>query len=476
MSLRSNVLKSVTWTLGTNFTGLVINLVLGVWLARILGPDSYGLVGMVLVITGFAKLLQDFGFGEAIIQKQDLRQEDYSSVFWFNMLVSLVLSLATFLCAPLIASFYDRPELIPITQALSIIFLLNAVAIVQRIRLEKEYKFKQLGIADVISSLISVVMALVAALNGLGVWSLVILHLVKAVAYDVVVWLYSGWLPSFTMKKKSLLGLSRFGLALFLNGLFENLASGIDKLLIGKSLGEGPLGVYGKSVSTVRMPVMQLMSALGRVIYPAFSQIQKNKDKIYAVYVQMVEVVTILIFPIMLGFVVFGDEIVLGLFGEKWIDMIPVFKILSLTTGLIPFNILVDQVVKSQGNVKYLNYITFIEKPLTIIAVIIGIWFGSIVTVAYSLAIGMIFTFLVKSYIAMLTLEHSMWKLLVEHIKATRILWLPVAAAICLYLFGLMDDVIIKLVVLASTGALSIGIFWKRLLVPIYHQVMSFRK
>lgn len=430
---------------------------------------------MVLVITGFAHLLLDFGFGEALIQDQNISDEDYSSVFWLNLSIASLLTLIVFLSAPLIAQFYKNPELISITRGLSFVFLLNGAAIVQRIKLEKSFRFKTIGLVEVVSSLLSVSLALVMAFNNYGVWSLVVLHLTKPLFYNVAIWVLSKWSPLFSFQLNSIKKLSKFSFALFINGLLGTLSLNLDKILIGRSLGETSLGVYSKSFSTVRMPVNQVMSALGRVIFPAFSSIQSDHNKIFEVYKQVVLLISTLIFPVMLTFFIFSDELVLGLFGEKWAAMGPIFKILSVTVGLIPFNILADSVVKSQGRIDLLNYITFIEKPMVIIAVVIGILMGSINTVALAFSINIVLVFFIKSFIVTKALHKTYWPLLFCHLRSIRIIILPVLAMVLIGQLISGPSLMLKFAVLASTLLVSLVLLKSSLITPAFEFIKSYR-
>ena len=320
---KEKVVDGVLWVFLANLAGFVVNFSLGIWLARILGPNAYGLVGMVLVITGFAHLLLDFGFGEALVQRQEVSQSEYSSVFWLNMVIALCLTLLVYLSAPLIARFYGTQEIIPLCRALSLIFLLNGAAIVQRTRLEKSFRFKALGMAEVVSALSAVGLAIILALNGIGVWSLVALHLSKPLIYNMILWISANWRPSFEMNWGGVRSIARFSSALFLNGVLGTLSLSLDRLLIGKWFGAASLGLYSKSMATVRMPVDQIMSVVGRVIYPAFAEIQTDRKRIYQIYKKVVLVIATLVFPIMASFYFFGEDIISFLFGSKWIEMIP---------------------------------------------------------------------------------------------------------------------------------------------------------
>ena len=215
----------------------------------------------------------------------------------------------------------------------------------QRVKLEKEMQFKQIGIAEFVSTLLSYIVAIYYAYYNFGVWSLVILHVTKPLLYSILIWWYSKWVPNlyfsfFTIKKYL-----NFSFAIFINGVFDTISTSIDRLLIGRYLGELSLGIYSKSLSTVRMPVNTFMSAISRVFFPVFSKIQNDKYRVFKIYNKFIDTFTGFICLFALVFYFFGFEIVILVFGEKWRDMIPVFKIFSLGLIFLPFNKLIDIVM-----------------------------------------------------------------------------------------------------------------------------------
>jgi PST family polysaccharide transporter len=476
LELKKKVVSGIFWTAISNVGGVVLSFSLGVWLARLLGPPAYGLINMVLVVAGFGRLLLDFGFGEALIQKRDVDQQDYSSVFWFNILVAIGLTAAFFFCSPIISSFYHKPDLLPICQVMSLSFLLNGAVIVQRIKLEKAFKYKLISAAELGSTLSSTALAIYLAIQGYGVWSLVILNLSKSLIYGLIIWVSSQWLPTMMFQFDRIKKLSRFSLALMANGSFNTLATSLDKLLLGRFKGEMSLGLYSKSYSTIRLPVNQVTYALSRVMYPAFSEIQDKKSKIFEVYGKIIRVISYLLFPVMAVFIFFGESIVIWLFGADWTAMTPIFRILAITAGFIPFNIFADSIVKSQGSVKHLNLITFIEKPLVIVATIIGIASGSVITLSWSLAICVFVVFLIKSNIVSLVLNKPLGHLLLTHIRALGLVVLPVLAMSLVLWSRLSYGISTQIAIFLTALTISAFLLRKQIAEPIIEVLNIYRK
>lgn len=458
-NLKRDFVNGVIWTSISNFGGTIINFTLGIWLARILGPGVYGIIGMALVVTGFSRLFLDFGFGEALIQQKKSSNKDYSTVYWYNIISSFVLCFIIYFSSNLIGEFYRNEALIPLTKVISFVVILNSLGMVQRIKLEKEMRFKEIGVAEFASSLISVSLAIYFALYGFGVWSLVILNLSKPLLYAFVLSLYSKWIPSFVFSIGSIKNLLGFSFALFINGVFETIASVIDKVLIGRNLGELSLGIYSKSVATVRMPVNTMMAALGRVIYPAFSKIQDDPKRIFNIYKQFVIILTCVVFPCAIIFYVFGGDIVKLVFGEKWFDMIPIFKIMAVGIVVLPFNVLIDSVVKSSGNAKYLNFITFYEKPITVICLLVGIYLGNLYYIALMVNLALFINFFIKSFIMTLLLKASFINLIQYHIYCLKFLIIPVSGLYFLSLTSYWNIFELKLIILPVSFVFSFFVF-----------------
>ena len=464
---RIQFLSGVSWTAGANIMGFIINFSLGVWLARILGPEAYGVIGMILVFVGFARLFMDFGFGEALVQKQETTDTDYSTVFWFNLIVSAILSMTLFFLASLISSFYNSSSLAPISRFLSLVFILQSFGMVHRVKLEKELKFKEIGISEVSSSLLATMIAIIFALSNYGVWSLVVFHLTKPLFYSVSMWFFTLWLPRFNFSLDSLRELIKFGFALFINGFFETIASSLDRLLVGKYFGSANLGLYEKAKSNVRLPAMQIMSAMGRVFFPLLSQIQEDTNRIYFIYTRIAGALTSILLPVMVFFFFFGEEIILFVYGDKWISMINLFTVMAITAGLIPFNVLIDSVVKSQGKARFINYITFYEKPIMITSVLFGIWFYDIKALTISVTIAIAVVFFIKTAIVAKCLNKSFIKLLHEHLKSLRLGLIPVLLIGLSNYFATTHIILIQFILFLIGFSVSYFIFRESSIKPV---------
>ena len=466
-NLKSKFISGLLWTSSSNIGAIIINFTLGVWLARILGPEAYGIIAMIIVVTGFSRLFLDFGFGEALIQNLNTSTKDFSTIFWYNLISALLFSFIIFYSSNLISAFYKNFELTPYIKVMSSIVFLNSISMVQKVKLEKEMQFKQIGIAEFVSTLLSYIVAIYYAYYNLGVWSLVILHLTKPLFYSILIWWYSKWVPNlyfsfFTIKKYL-----NFSFAIFINGVFDTISTSIDRLLIGRYLGELSLGIYSKSLSTVRMPVNTFMSAISRVFFPVFSKIQNDKYRVFKIYNKFIFTFTGFICLFALVFYFFGSEIILLVFGEKWRDMIPIFKIFSLGLIFLPFNKLIDIVIKSIGKTNYLHLITFIEKPILILSLCIGIFLGEIYYVAVMFNFSIILNFFVKSYIMTLGLGQSFKTLIFNHFYSLRIILLPLLALFIIFLTENWNNIIVKLLSMVIPFLISLYLFRESSVYPV---------
>lgn len=470
-----NFIKAIAWSSFSSVVVFLINFTLGVWLARILGPGAYGLIAMVMVFVGYGRLIIDFGFGEALVQDQNTADDDYSTIFWFNLLISIILYLASNFLSHSIANFYDLSEIVLLVKVLSLVFIFNAAGIIQKVKLEKAMNFKFLGIADILSSLLSSIIAIILAFKNFGVWSLVFLNLIKAFLNSIFLWMFSSWRPNFVFKIKSLKKYYKFSFSLLMNGLFETIASTLDKIAIGKLLGTNSLGLYNKSFSTVRMPVYQLMNSLGRVIFPALSSIQSNTNSVFLVYIRLVLVISSIMFPMMVVLFFFSYEITSFLFGEKWLDMSPLMAVFSLATGFLPFNILADSVVKSTGKIKYVNLITIIEKPLAVIFVLSGLYFGTLMAVTQMVTLGVFLLFIFKSVIVCKSLGKSIYILLKSHLEGLYVVIVPIITLNMLNYLS-YENLSLKLFLITISFIVSFLIFKSKTITPILEILRSSMK
>lgn len=380
--LRDKTIAGLGWTLGTQVLSQGSRFLISVILARLIAPADFGLLGMVLVFTGFASLFSDFGFGQSLIQREEIEERHRSSVFWLSLAIGFLLAGLTVAAAPLIAHFYRDPRLVPVMMLIAVSFPLGSLGIVQKALLSREMKFRALGLIEVATATISGVVAIFLALRGFGVWSLVWQLILSYVVVSIGTWCVLGWRPCLTFDRKAVAEL--FGFSANLTGFsvvnywFRN----GDNLLVGRYFGSAPLGIYSRAYNLMLLPLSQVTWVVARVMFPALSKLQNEKTRVKNIYLRMVSIIGLITFPLMLGLLVVADHFVLALYGPAWAEMIPVLRIFCILGLMQAISSTVGLIFQSQGRTDWMFWWGSFSGGVSILGIIIGVWIGSMAAIA----------------------------------------------------------------------------------------------
>jgi O-antigen/teichoic acid export membrane protein len=345
-------------------------------MARLLTPKDFGLVGMVTAMIGIFSVFRDFGLSAAVVQRSSITAEQSSTLFWINLLVGAILTLATMAMAPFVAAFYHEQRLIGVTFVLALAFLFNAAGVQHSAQLERQMRFVALSTLDVFSLLISVAVGITMALHGFGYWSLVATPAIAPLIYTVSVWLISGWIPGKPRKDEGVSSMLRFGGTLTLNGLITYFASNFDKILLGRFWGVNALGIYGRAYQLINIPADNLNSAAGGVAFAALSRLQGEPGRFRSYFLTGYALVLSLTVPITFSCGIFAADMVHVFLGRQWGSAVTVFRLLAPTT--LGFAILAPMgwLLASWGQVVKNLRIALVLTPLLISGYAIGLHWG----------------------------------------------------------------------------------------------------
>jgi len=376
VSFKSQFINALAWNAGGKVFSQAFSIIIGIVLARLLTPEAYGLVAMVLVFTGLAALLADVGLGSALVQKQELLSVHFNSVYWCNLALGVTLAITLFTFSTQISGFYDQVEIKPIVQILSLGFVIGAASLVHRQVLVKTMSFKYLALADFFGMAGSGSIAIILALNGFGFWSLVCQQIAnKVIIYIIVSWA-SGWKPKFEFSKAALEELFGFSLYVFLTRLLQYAAMRVDKLITGKYLGASSVGLIDKAQSMMLFPLQNISHTISGVMFPALSSLNGDLPRVRNVYLKCIEAVAFLTFPMMAGMFVVSEAFILGVLGEHWSDLVPIFQVFCLAGVINSVATITGAVYLSQGESKLQFRVNLITRPLVIVCVIVGFAWG----------------------------------------------------------------------------------------------------
>lgn len=375
-SLKKRSITAFIWDMGGTFFGQGSAFVISIFLARLLEPTEFGLVGMAMVFINISHIFIDFGLSSALIQNQRNTNLTYSSVFYVNLLFGLLLTLFLYLIAPIIGNFYDNPEITYIVRWLSLVFIFSSLGQVQSVILRKKLNFKALTIQGLIATTFGGILGVLLAFQGWGVYALIVQQLTSALLGSFLIWKLSNWKPELMFSYKEIKNLTGFSLFVFLDSLFSTIFKNLDVLLIGKVFSPMVLGFYTRSVSLKDQVTNFSSLSLTKVFYPVLSELQDDDTEYSRIYFKVISVVSFLSFGLSGVLYVLGSDIILGLFGSKWAPSVPIFQVLILSVVNYPISSMIVNAFMSKGKSKENFVIGLYRKFIRIIPLLFAYFYG----------------------------------------------------------------------------------------------------
>jgi O-antigen/teichoic acid export membrane protein len=385
MSLKEKTIRGLTWSGIAQISKQLSQFIITAILARMLTPKDFGLIGMATVFTGFITIFANMGISSALIQKQNTKEEHLSSAFWLNIFVGFLLSLLFSVLAPLIARFYNQPQLKDILIVLSLNFFVASFSIVQQSILTKELEFKTLTKRDILAIVLSGIIGITLAANGFGVWSLVLQSLCLTFFNAFLIWNLSTWRPRFYFSFKEIKEIFMFSSHITGFNVVNYFARNMDYLLIGKFLGGEALGLYSLAYKLMLAPLTNISWVISRVMFPAFSKIQNDLPKIRANYLKMVHVISLITFPILLGLFAVAPEFVKVFYGPKWSAAAQLIQILCFCGMIQSVTSIGGSVYLSLGRADLQFKVALISSSLVSLIIFLALPYGVMgVALAYT--------------------------------------------------------------------------------------------
>jgi O-antigen/teichoic acid export membrane protein len=385
LSLRHQVIHGLSWSFAARFGSQLSQLIVSIILARMLTPNAFGVIGMLLVFTGFAQCLVDFGLGSALIYHQNITEAHRSSAFWLQLAAGIFLFITFYSAAPLIAAFYSLPLLTPLARLLSCVFFFQASSQTHNTLLAKDFRFKTLAISNLGSTAISGVIAVIMARAGYEVWALAWQPVANAAVLSALLWWQSPWRPRFILDRRVAIELWRYGFYLMGNGSLNYWLRNGDNLLIGKVLGAHALGVYARAYSLMLLPLTNIGSVFGQVMFPALAQLQHDKVRFRSQYLAATRAIALVSFPLMAGVAALTRPLILFLLGVKWVEVIPVLQVLSLVGMFQSVIFPVGWIFAALGKTRAQFHLSIVLCIAFAVAMLAGIQYG-VMGVTYSYA------------------------------------------------------------------------------------------
>jgi O-antigen/teichoic acid export membrane protein len=362
--LKSQGFRALLWDLSGKFGTHSVGLIFTIFLARLLEPSDFGLLAMVMVYVGIAGVFSDIGLASALVQREKLEQIHYSSVFYFNLATGVFLAAITYFSAGWIAAFYGNITLIPITEVMSLSFILSALGSVQAVKLRKELNYGALTRSALAASVISGVVGVVLALNGYGVYSLVAQVLIMSAVRSILLWGMSNWTPSFQFSLVAMKELWGFGARMFFASLLNAVSARLDILVIGKLFPAATLGYFDLAKRLSNLVNQYASDSLISVMFPVLSKLQHERDQFNAVVLQVLKMLSLIVFLVIGVLFLTSSEVITLLYSEKWQPTAEYLKLLMLGGFAFPLNALLVNVLSSKGNSKGFLRMAIVKKAI----------------------------------------------------------------------------------------------------------------
>lgn len=425
--------KGLQWSAIERLLTQAIQLAIMLILARLLGPEVFGLVGMLTIFIGISNVFIDSGFTSALIRKIDHTENDLTTAFYYNVIISSLCYLVLYFSAPYIAKFYQQAELQSLLRVIGVTVLINAFTLIPRVKLTVVMDFKTQAKISIISAVISGAIAVVMAVNSYGVWALVIQMVFTAICTAFLFNCFAPWLPRGNITKDSFSYLFSFGSKLLLSGLLEAIYSNLYQIVIGKKFNPGAVGEFTQANQLACVPAVTLTNIIQRVTYPMLSQLQKDTIRMDTIHRLSLRLSAIIIFPLIMGLAIIANPLLIITLGEQWQVAANLLSILCFGYMLYPIHAINLNLLQVKGRSDLFLKLEVMKKIIGVVILLITIPFG-VLAMCIGLGVTSYIALLLNTFYTARLTSISQW----QQCKDLLPIWLAVVASAAIaYCIGL---------------------------------------
>lgn len=386
MNLFSKSVTNLRWATLDYATRQLMQLITTLILARYLHPSDFGLISMIIVIVGFVAIFKDLGTAAAVIQAPTISNEMLSTIFWINLVFGLVLTISLMLSASQVAKFYNNSAVTPLLQMISVTFVISSLTVLHQALLQRSLFFERLAKISIVSTFVGSIFGIGCAINGTGAMSLVYQSISLTLVSTILLWISVEWRPQFVLKWNELGTIRNFSMNLIGFSIFNYFSRNADYLIVGRFLGAEALGHYTLAYQIMLYPVQFVSSIISRVMFPAYAQIQNDDQRLGRSYLRMVNSISWIVFPAMVGIGAVSTPFIYSVFGKEWLPASMILLVLAPVGLTQSVATTVSTIYQAKGRTDWMFRWSVVASIIRIVAFVIGLRWGALgVAIAYAL-------------------------------------------------------------------------------------------
>ena len=450
MDSKSSTISNFLWRFAERCGAQIVTFIVSIVLARILTPEDYGKIALITVFTTIMQVFVDSGLGVALIQKKDADDLDFSSVFYFNFVICLVLYAAMFIASPFIANFYNDSSLTPIIRVISLTIVISGVKGIQQSYVSRNMLFKRFFYATLGGTIFSAILGIALAYTGFGVWAIVAQQLSNTTIDTLILWLTVKWRPKKMFSWERLKGLLSFGWKMLASSLLDTVYGNIRSLIIGKLYSSSDLAYYNQGKQFPNVVVTNINTSIDSVLLPTMASVQDDSQRVKTMTRRAIKTSTYIMAPLMMGLAFCAEPIVRLVLTDKWISCVPFLRIFCITYMFYPIHTANLNAIKAMGRSDLFLKLEIAKKIVGMILLLSTMWFG-VMAMAYSLLVSSVLSQIINSWPNRKFLNYGYLEQLKDVIPSIA---LAVLMGFCVNLVSLLDlSNIVTLLIQIPLGA-----------------------
>lgn len=445
----SNIATGIVWKFAERLFSQGVSFIVSVILARLLAPEDYGVVAIVMVFIEIANVFVISGLNTALIQKKNINETEISTIFYCGIILSVVIYIVMFFAAPLVASAYNNPLIISVIRVFALRIPISSIQQVPAALLSRNLDFKKFFFSTTVGIVVSAVIGIVMALKGFGVWSLVAQSLIAAFLDAIILFVVCKWTPKNKFSLKEATPLISYGWKIMAADLIGTIFNNLNSMVIGLRYNSADLAYYTKGKTLPQMFRNNIYTTLISVLFPAMSRVGDDVKQVKVVARRSVKMLAYIIFPMMVGMMCVAEDLVIVLYTKKWLLMVPFISIICIECIISIIPTIVLQTLKATGYSGIVLKMEFIKKPVFLLSILVAMNFG-VKAVAWTLPINAIIELVLNS---MFSVKKTGYKIIEQLKDILNPLMLSVGMAVFIYLIDIINvNVFLSLVLKVVTG------------------------